>query len=335
MHIVPKGLQSLLRGRSLPLVLDGAMGTQLAAVAKNGGLNPSQVPFAAASEEGRAAIRKVSRGYCESGADIVCTATYNVSEVRYARGTDESRAKIPFLPEILRQAVVDAREVVNEFASQSNKSTPPLVAAVMGGYGVAAEPGADYDFDYDKVDMQTLVEFHRQRTSHLLAGEPDILLFETLTSFKEIRAIAEMLSLWKESSENAPLPEVWLACACRIGENGETLTGCGDSWKETLRFMNEIDEVSAVGINCTWPPICSALLQEAAQLTSKPLVMYPNNGTWHKDVMTWVPAAPEQFAKTVREMHDAISDLNVIAVGGCCCTGPEDIHALANVFHEK
>lgn len=325
---------SIAAGLRKPLILDGAMGTELAAVQASGGLSPTQVCFAYLSAEGLESIRTVSRKYCESGADVICTGTYNVNDVRYARDKDEYKQKIPMLPDVLKQAVELTREVVEDFAAKKGVgSSRPLVAAAIGGYGVAAEQGADYDFDYSQVDMHTLVDFHRRRVTALLAGKPDILLFETISSLKEVHAIVKMLLELKACAGNPPLPEVWLACACRIDEEGKSLTCCGDSWKETVQAVEASEEITAFGINCTWPSHTTALLKEASSLTQKPLIAYPNNGTWHKDKQEWLKAAPAQFAEAVCEAANTSPKLNLLALGGCCCTGPADIEALAKAVH--
>jgi len=224
--------------------------------------------------------------------------------------------------------------VAEEFASKGDAAKQPLVAAVMGGYGVAAEPGADYDFDYEKVDTRTLIRFHHDRMAGLLAGKPDILLFETISSLKEVRAIAQMLSEWKSSVGNASLPQVWLACSCRLSDDEKSVTACGDPWEETVRCVDEAEDISAFGINCTWPSICKDLLLEASRFTSKPLIAYPNNGVWHKGEQTWVPAAPEQFAQACCEIYNACHDGLDLVAGGCCCTGPADIQALAHAIRD-
>lgn len=328
-------------GRSLPLVFDGAMGTELMRVEGSATITPTNVPLAYLTSSGMDAVCEVMRKYCEAGSDIVCTATYNVCDVRFARDPDEDvRARVPELPEILRKSVEAGREVVQRFAAREGLAQPPLVAAVIGPYGTAIEAGADYDFDYDRVDMQTLVDFHRRRTHALLAGQPDILIFETIPSLKEVRAIAQMLS---ETVIDAPC-SIWLSCACRVNaDTVECTTSCGDSWEETVKAADAAI-FQAVGVNCTWPPYCQSLLQAASQWTEKPLVVYPNNGTWSKQEQQWLQAAPEDFATTMDEMcYTCNADptchgketLRILAMGGCCCVGPADIRALALALRSK
>merc|ERR1740121_1788158 len=284
--------------------------------------------------EGREAIQKVTRSYCEAGADIVCTHTYNTCDVRFSRAGPPYDTMVERIPEFLKTAVDIAVSTATAFAMEKGTDVKrPLVAAVIGPYGTAAEAGADYDYDYENlVDEPTLIHFHKRRVSVLLSGRPDILLFETMPSLKEMKAIAQMLSEWRAEETCSPLPTAWLACSCKVdAESGKCTTACGDLWEDTVKFLDSAEVFTAIGVNCTWPVYCKKLLEEGQKHTSKKWIVYPNNGSWDKDAQQWLPGEPEQFDDTICDIC-GLPDLNLLAVGGCCCVGPADIEAVAKSF---
>lgn len=79
-------------------------------------------------------------------------------------------------------------------------------------------------------------------------------------------------------------------------------------------------------MNCSDPRWVAALLQQAASVTDKPLLAYPNSGEqWDAERKCWHgQASPARFAAQARRWHQAGARL----IGGCCRTGPAYIAAL-------
>jgi len=89
----------------------------------------------------------------------------------------------------------DADETEAFMKRHPDRQRAPAVAAVLGPYGAAAESGGDYDYDYSKVDLATLKAFHKQRATVLAEAGADVLLFETMTCMKAIKAVLEEIHM--------------------------------------------------------------------------------------------------------------------------------------------
>src|SRR5690606_21346127 len=82
-----------------------------------------------------------------------------------------------------------------------------------------------------------------------------------------------------------------------------------------------------VGINCTAPQYILPLLESAAELARKPLLVYPNRGEgWDPVNRCWLPLdAPVDLASLALRWRKAGGRL----IGGCCRTTPEDLRLIA------
>src|SRR5579863_1959286 len=194
-------------------VLDGGMASELEYLGAdiNGPLWSAHV-----LEDSPEKIVAVHRAYIEAGADILETASYQVSRMGYAEaGLDPARADAALL-----RSIVLAREAAEGFSDRRI-----VIAASLGPYGAALHNGAEYHGNYT-CTFNDLVEFHRQRIDILaaapLAQAPDLLAFETLPCLAEAEAIGQAL---------APHPEVavWFSFTCPDSlhvAHGELLSQC-------------------------------------------------------------------------------------------------------------
>ena len=310
--------------RNRPLIMDGAMGTELAfrGATEMGTAGWTVRPHF--SEDGVAAIKEVHRSYLEAGADIISTHTYNLCDtyLENVMGVDVAADRLEAMQ---RRAVSIALEAAAEHGpvGGGGGGTNAAVAAVMGPYGAAAESGADYDFDCTAVDTETLVGFHARRASVLAAAGPSLLLFETISGRVEMDAIAAALDAI------GPLaPPVWVSFA--YGATGSGATACGESWAETVAAADACDRVEAIGVNCTEFSAAEEALHTAQGLTDKPLVVYPDNGTWDKAACEWRPKENEGFVAWGERLAQT-----AVAVGGCCCSGPSHIAALSEKLRQS
>jgi S-methylmethionine-dependent homocysteine/selenocysteine methylase len=90
----------------------------------------------------------------------------------------------------------------------------------------------------------------------------------------------------------------------------------------------DVDEVVAVGVNCTEAGEVAELVSKAAQVSGLPGVAYPNSGeAWDAASRSWV--GPGSFAAAdVVAWRDAGARL----VGGCCRVTPADITQIATAL---
>jgi len=267
-------------------------------------------------------ILAVHRAYLEGGADILLTASYQVSRKGYAEfGLDPARAD-----DALLRSVEIARQTCKEFPDRRI-----LIAASLGPYGAALHNGAEYHGNYDCSHAE-LVEFHRSRIAVLAESDPetgpDLLAFETLPSLPEVRAIGEALEPWPNLAAwfcfNSPdhrAPGLQIA-------HGELLRDCA-------AVVASFPQTVAIGLNCTQPRWLPILIPELKVASNKPIVLYPNSGEgWDAENRCWteLPDGPgnssESFAQQSKQWFAAGAQI----IGGCCRTRPAHIRAITEAL---
>jgi len=287
-------------------ILDGGMASELEYLGANinGPLWSAHV-----LEDSPEKVVAVHRAYITAGADVIETASYQVSRMGYAEfGFAPDRADAALL-----QAVRLARAAAEEFPDRK-----VLVAASLGPYGAALHNGAEYHGNYG-VSFSELVEFHRARIDILAQGgpdRPDLLAFETLPSLEEARAIGEALSPWPELA-------TWFCFTCKDEchvAHGELLADCAAA-------VASLPQTVAIGVNCTHPSLIPSLIGELRVASDKPVVVYPNSGEgWDAEARCWTGKGdPESFGAQAAEWFAAGAQI----VGGCCRTRPAHIHQVA------
>jgi len=295
---------SLLSGKH---ILDGGMASELEYLGANidGPLWSAHV-----LEESPDKIIAVHRAYIEANAEIIETASYQVSRMGYAEvGLDPGRADAALL-----RSVGLARQAAEFYPDRRI-----LVAASLGPYGAALHNGAEYHGNYT-CTFDDLIAFHRQRinvlASALPSESPDLLAFETLPSLAEAEAIGQAMG---------PHPELraWFSFTCRDGihvAHGELLRQCASA-------VSAFPQTAAVGINCTHPSLIDSLIAELRAGCDKPVIVYPNSGEgWDAEHRCWTGTSdPAAFGDEAREWFSAGAQV----VGGCCRTRPAHIREAA------
>jgi len=288
-------------------VLDGGMASELEYLGAdiNGPLWSAHV-----LEDAPEKIVAVHRAYIEAGADILETASYQVSRRGYAEvGLDPARADAALL-----RSVALAREAAAAFPDRHI-----IVAASLGPYGAALHNGAEYHGNYD-CTFADLVEFHADRINVLARAKgreaPDLLALETLPSLAEAEAIGRALA---EHPELA----AWFSFTCR----NESHVAHGESLQQCAAAVAAFPQTAAIGVNCTHPKFIPALIAELRAASDLPVIVYPNSGEgWDADHRCWTgtsdPAAYGDLADTWRAAGAQI-------IGGCCRTRPAHIRQVA------
>jgi len=122
---------------------------------------------------------------------------------------------------------------------------------------------------------------------------------------------------------------VWLSLTTVLGDDGVVRTRRGEPAADVFAMAAGVDEVVAVGVNCTDPAGVPAAIG-AARVAGKPVVVYPNSGEgWDAAARRWTgsPGLPDD---AVRGWLDAGARL----VGGCCRVGPAAIARVAAVVDQ-
>lgn len=295
-------------------VLDGGLATELErrGVSLNGPLWSAR-----ALTEAPDTVLSVHRSYLQAGADVLLTASYQVSAHAFqAAGLSPGQAQTAAAA-ALRQSVALAAQ-----AREESRRPGVLIAASLGPYGAALANGAEfhghYSFASASAQHAALVRFHSERIAALAETEADLLAFETLPSLAEAQAIAEALETRLEIG-------AWLCFTCRDGAH----TAHGEPLRACAALLESVPQVVAIGVNCTAPGLILPLLRELRAATGKPLVVYPNSGEgWDASRRCWTGNSnTHAYAALAQKWFNAGAQL----VGGCCRTGPEHVRAIAAI----
>ena len=266
-----------------------------------------------------ALIRQVHYDYFCAGADVAITASYQASfpgltdrGLSYEQAADLMRLSV--------QLALDARSQyrADQVAHAVQRTTPLFVAASIGPYGAYLHDGSEYRGDYG-LSVDELVTWHRPRFAVLAHSGADLLACETIPSQAEGEALLRLLTEF-------PGVSAWLSFSCCDGDHvchGERFVDC-------VAMAHQCPQIVAMGVNCTAPRYVEALIKQAATVTTKPLLTYPNSGErWDAVNQCWLPGSGvADFAVAAQRWYAAGARL----IGGCCRTTPADIAALARLF---
>ncbi|WP_263354090.1 homocysteine S-methyltransferase [Acidicapsa acidisoli] len=288
-------------------VLDGGMASELEFLGANisGPLWSAHV-----LEDAPEKVIAVHRAYLEAGADVLLTASYQVSRMGYAEfGLDSRRADAALL-----RSVELASEARAEFPSRR-----VLVVASLGPYGAALHNGAEYHGNYD-CSFADLVRFHGERIEVLADSNADLLAFETLPSIEEARAIGEALTNWPDLA-------AWFTFVCPDYRAVSLQVAHGEALRDCAALATSFSQTVAVGVNCTQPKWIPSLIAELRAATTKPIVVYPNSGEdWDAEARCWTGTSdPGEFGQHAQQWRAAGAQL----VGGCCRTRPDHVRQIA------
>jgi homocysteine S-methyltransferase len=299
------------------LVLDGGLATELEAY----GFDLAEALWSARLLlDNPEAIRQVHLDYLWAGADCIISASYQAT-IEGFMGRGMSEAQAIGLLKLSVQLAVEARDEFWAVAKHHKVRIRPIVAASVGPYGAALADGSEYTGDYDR-DEAGLYDFHRQRWGILANTKADILACETIPSYPESRALARLL-------RETPGRMVWFSFSCRDGahiSDGTPLVDC-------IASLNDLEQVAAVGINCTLPRHIPSLLALAREATDKPIIVYPNSGEiYDVEHKRWLgQSIPAEFGTYSREWRKAGATL----IGGCCRTRPDHIRQIRDRMYRK
>jgi homocysteine S-methyltransferase len=184
----------------------------------------------------------------------------------------------------------------------------------VGPYGAALADGSEYRGDYG-LDARGLYEFHRDRWCLLADTPADLLACETIPSAVEARALATLLV-------ETPGRYAWFSFSCR----DENHLHDGTPLADAVAPLVALEQVAAVGVNCTAPRFIPALIAEIRRMTGKPILTYPNSGeSYDARHKSWIGVSgAAEFASDSEVWQAAGARL----IGGCCRTGPEHIRLI-------
>jgi S-methylmethionine-dependent homocysteine/selenocysteine methylase len=275
-----------------PLLLDGAMGTELE---RRGVATPLPLWSAPALFERPELVEAIHADYVAAGVEILTANTFRTQRRTLARGGWGDRAEAA-----TRRAVELARSAAARAAS-----------AV---FVVGSAPPLEDCYRCDLVpDDASLAREHAEHAEHLARAGVDAVLIETMNTLREAQAALR-------AARDVGLP-AWVGFVCWDGASllsGEPLSGAA------RRVADE--GARAVLVNCL-PPANVATCLPALAHSGVPFGAYANLGV--PDPVSGFArqdeAGPEAFAAHVAVWCEAGARI----VGGCCGTTPEHLHAIA------
>ena len=275
-----------------PILLDGAMGTQL----QSRGL-PAGVCAEIWLLEHPEAAQEVYADYAAAGSQIVIAATFRANPAALAAYQAQDRAG-----ELNRRMVSLARASVPENVQIAGDISPT---------GWLCQPLGEYRFE-------EIVDCYRVQAAALEEAGVDCLLIETQMALSDIRAA--ILAV-REVSQKPILVSV------SVNPNGKTLYGCdAAAAMVTVQSMG----VSAFGFNCSsGPETMAQQVLRVAPYARVPMIFEPNAGmpqTINGETVYDCPA--EAYTEPVSALYDA----GVRYFGGCCGSTPVHIAALRDAL---
>lgn len=287
-------------------VLDGGLATELEAAGCDisGPLWSGHV-----LRESPEKIQALHLSYLLAGADCISTASYQISNEGFREiGLSDAEAV-----EAMRLSVHLAERACSEFHHRYRR--PVWLAASLGPYGAVLHNGAEYHGNYS-IGHAELTAFHLRRIRALATTHADFLLFETVPSLDEARAIVTALA-------GAPDIAAVITFTCRDNEK----TAHGEDIAECAAALEAFDQIVAIGINCLSPEWAAPLVRRMRTASTKKIAVYPNSGEhWDAEKRTWKTGASAGTSAAdwrilTRQWRDAGADW----IGGCCRTGPDHI----------
>jgi 5-methyltetrahydrofolate--homocysteine methyltransferase len=279
----------------LPLIADGATGTNLQKMGLAAGVPPENLVF-----DNPELILRLETSFAEAGSDILLTCTFGGTRLRMKDSPYADRAE-----ELNTRAVSLARQVASSHGNL-------LVAGSIGPTGALMQP-------YGPLTPETAHETFSEQVRGLLQGGVDLLVIETMfafdeadAAFKAARALTDLPIIVSFSYDRGVRTMMGVKPAemiCHYKELGASLVGanCGTSLENMEKVVAEV----------------------AAAEPGFPLWVKPNAGLPRLvEGVTVYDTTPQQMA----EYASRFVSQGARVVGGCCGSTPEHIAAIARAL---
>ena len=255
----------LLDGK-LPLLLDGATGTNLFAAGMPAGVCPEQWIL-----EHPQVIQKLQQSYADAGSDIIYAPTFGANRVALIHFGLEDK-----VAEMNRELIKITRAAVGHRV---------LVAGDMSSTALQAEP-------FGETSFEEMIDIYREQASALKAAGADLLVCETLMSLTDARAAVL-------AANECKMP---VFVTITVNQNGRTISG--SSLLQCVLTLQAMG-AAAVGLNCsTGPEDMAEFIRPVMPYAKVPIIAKPNGGRMIDGVLQNV-VTPEEFAQGIKMLLDA------------------------------
>ncbi|KAK3335869.1 homocysteine S-methyltransferase [Cercophora scortea] len=354
-----------MRNAAKVLILDGGLGTSLEDkyhVSFAGAKTPLWSSHLLLSDQ--ATLLACQSDFGEAGADIITTATYQVSIDAFeaTRSSDWPRGvSIANIGQFLEDAVLIANE------ARQSRTPGSGTALALGPYGATMVPSTEYSGKYDAehCSLESLANWHMERL--MLFAKVEGLLrrighvaFETIPRQDEIMAIRKVLEAGltgrAQDMFSFSIP-VWISCVFPDGDKLPDGSSVEDAVAAVLSNQFSAYVPWGIGINCTkvgnlaslvarFEKAVSGLVRLGALTAWPSLILYPdgtNGEVYNTATKTWelpdgkkAPETPwEVELANIVEATSKSGRWRSIVVGGCCKTSDSDIARLRKVLIER
>ena len=273
-----------------PLVVDGAMGSQLF---------ERGVLYNACLEELNLTrpelIRKVHEDYVRAGANVIETNTFGANAMRLDKHGLSSKVL-----------------ALNEAGVRVAREAAGAKGFVVGAIG----PSGYFLGEASPDDLAKVRSALMEQARALVGAEVDAILVETFRQTNELRIAIE-------SAVAAAGGKVPVIASASVDEHNRMADGTTSA--EVARLMKEWG-ASVVGVNCCDGPMNVLEAVQPMLETGLPVWAVPNAGLPRRvdDRLLYVSTA-EYFGVYARRMYK----LGVKMVGGCCGTTPDHVKRIA------
>ena len=178
-----------------------------------------------------------------------------------------------------------------------------------------------YVYPLGSVSFDTAYEAFKQQAQYLRDSNVDLIVIETMTEIKELKAAILAVK---------DVCDIPIIAQMTFTSDGTTVTGT-----DVMSFiaMAESLEVSAIGMNCSvGPSQLLKLVKLMSEHTNLPISFKPNAGM--PEIInrkTVFPGTKEEFVDICIKAYN----YGINMFGGCCGTTPEYIDLLSNKLKNK
>ena len=283
-----------------PLILDGAMGTELQRRGVDTGLPLWSANALMARPE---VVLQIHKDYIAAGADIITTNTFRTTRRTMRRAN---------LPDRSRQLTASAVEM----ARHAREAFPDRNVLIAGSIAPLEDC---YRPDLVPPDAQ-LRDEHAELAERLAGAGVDFLLIETINTTREAFAACEAATRTGK--------EVVLSFVC--DNSGHLLSG--ESVTDAVKSVAGLHP-TAFSINCVSPRyLKQAILNLQSSIDNlkltNPIAVYGNVGLPENERQGWEFTHDITADEYARHAHQWMRE-GVSIIGGCCGTTPEYIMAMA------
>jgi len=282
--------------KKIPLILDGAMGTELC----RRGIS-IELPLWSAGVllENPEIVKKIHMDYIKAGADIITTNTF--------RTNSRTFLKAGFTKKDAFSATKMSASIARSAINTLNPDRKIWIAGSISPLEDCYQPELSPDYE------TALIE-HRENAMWLAEAGVDFILIETMNTLHEALAASR-------TSLETKLPVI---TSFILDTNGNIFDG-----SDLFIAYTELKNLGIQGfsINCTHHSIISQVIDNYLTKITLPVAAYANSGIYDKE-FGWKDDpdfTPDSYANIA---HAWISK-GVKIVGGCCGTTPEHIKKIS------